>query len=64
MRVYEIAKRSGVESKVVREYLELIGQPVKTASANVTGDIFIATLINRLVANKDNFIPLNATPPF
>lgn len=64
MRVYEIAKQVGVTSRDVRDYLEMLGQPVKTASANVKDDFFIATLISRLSETKDDFARPYLSPPF
>ena len=64
MRVHEIAKRVGVTSRDVRDYLEMLGQPVKTASANVKDDFFVATLISRLEATKDDFARVYVEPPF
>lgn len=64
MRVYEIARIAGVQSADVRDYLSMLGQPVKTASANVKGDLFVATLINRLTETKDDFVKSYVEPPF
>lgn len=64
MRVYEIARIAGVQSADVRDYLAMLGQPVKTASANVKGDLFVATLINRLTETKDDFVKSYVEPPF
>lgn len=52
MRVYEIARVAGVESSTVRNYLEMLGQPAKSATSIVRGEHFIQTLISRLVENS------------
>lgn len=64
MRVYEIAKLAGVSSRDVKDYLSFIGQPVRTASAKVNGEVFISTLVARLEATKDDFVKIYAKPPF
>lgn len=64
MRVYEIARIAGVQSADVRNYLSMLGQPVKSASSLVKGDAFVATLISRLQATKDDFARVYVEPPF
>lgn len=64
MRVYQIAKMAGVTSRDVREYLDFLGMPVKTASAKITGEVFIETLVARLVATRDDFARPYLKAPF
>lgn len=64
MRVYEIARIAGVSSRDVRDYLAFLGQPVKTASAKVKGEIFVSTLITRLQETKNDFAKVYLEPPF
>jgi hypothetical protein len=64
MRVYQIAKEAGVTSRDVRDYLEMIGMPVKTASANLKDEIMVSALITRLVATRDDFARAYVKPPF
>lgn len=64
MRVYEVAKEAGVTSQDVRDYLELIGMPVKTASASLKDEVMVSALIARLVATRDDFARPYLKAPF
>jgi hypothetical protein len=64
MRVYEIGIAADLPSRDVKDYLQMLGQPVKTVSANIKDPIFAQAIIARLIATRDDFARSYLQPPF
>ena len=64
MRVFQIAKLAGVSSRDVLDYLDFVGVYAKHPATKVTGDVFIETVISRLIATKDDFAKVYSQAPF